>query len=62
MPLCFVDEPFPLGISLGASVRIEKRAQVSSLLNGAEVRNAIWKAPAVIMMWAQACAVQQICT
>ncbi|SDQ89076.1 DUF2460 domain-containing protein [Pseudovibrio sp. Tun.PSC04-5.I4] len=43
MPLCFVDEPFPLGISFGASVRVEKRAQVSSLLNGMEIRNAIWK-------------------
>ncbi len=39
----FVDESFPLGISLGASVRIEKRSQVTRLLNGAETRNAIWK-------------------
>ena len=43
MPPCFVDESFPLGISLGASVRVEKRSQVTRLLNGAESRNAIWK-------------------
>ncbi|SFK90995.1 TIGR02217 family protein [Pseudovibrio ascidiaceicola] len=43
MQPCFVDESFPLGISLGASVRVEKRSQVTRLLNGAETRNAIWK-------------------
>ncbi|EEA94217.1 DUF2460 domain-containing protein [Pseudovibrio sp. JE062] len=43
MPPSFVDESFPLGISLGASVRVEKRSQVTRLLNGAETRNAIWK-------------------
>ncbi|KZL20984.1 hypothetical protein PsAD2_00976 [Pseudovibrio axinellae] len=43
MTLCFVDESFPLGISLGASVRVEKRSHVTTLLNGAEKRNAIWK-------------------
>ena len=43
MAPCFVDESFPLGISLGASVRVEKRSQVTRLLNGAETRNAIWR-------------------
>ncbi|GHB19486.1 glycoside hydrolase family 24 [Pseudovibrio japonicus] len=43
MTPCFVDESFPLGISLGASVRVEKRSQVTRLLNGAETRNAIWR-------------------
>ncbi len=43
MPSCFVDEIFPIGISLGASVRVEKRSQVNVLLNGTESRNAVWK-------------------
>lgn len=43
MALRFVDEAFPLEISLGATVRLEKRAEVQRLMSGHERRNAIWK-------------------